>query len=1157
MTEREFAPLSKPTPTGTHRVSFAVAVRYRIERELGVGGMATVYLARDLKADRDVALKILWPEVAEAIGADLFVREMRLVAELQHPNILPIWDHGTAYASLFYAMPYVQGETLRATLARERQLEVPEAIRILTAVAAALQYAHERGIPHRDIKPESIILTGDQVLVADWGLALAVSQAGSTRMRELGMSLGMTHYLSPEQATGEHEVTGRSDIFALGCVAYEMLLGVPPFTGATPHAVAAQVITEHPTAPSLLRPSVPQHVDAAIRTAIAKLPSDRFATASDFAKALANPGYVASVTPAVVPVVRTTASHGVPAVTNEVAPADKAPPRPSPRPSVGLTGASIARASAAVLARASEALLARAEGRAGADARKSDPGALKASAARTSDPHVAAPPPVVEEPMAVVALPDVPTAPAPPPRLEPEEPPLLKFSARTMRPPRPATPTRSTTPARGAPPVTPPEPPKRPTPRASTPLDGLPLISLDDDEPTVPGMFVANTLDAPRAAPVEPPPPPVVEATSPTAPAFDAPSDSLPASDFRLPATPATPVTSVTSVTPMEAPLVRGSTPVRVTAYGNIYTLEIPSAKRPWWKSAAVLGVVAVVAIVGTAAVLLRREAPARERLVPLPLAFPDSLFVTQAELSSDGTRLAFSTETDNVYTRQLDQTSVHSVRQKATDPFWSPDGKSIGFTSTEGERRQLFVMPAAGGTPRSLADSAFHGAWGDDQFVYYVNAGGGLSRVAAGGGSKPQVLLPTNDSIGDIRRILVLPGSRTVVFSHYRGSGDVGAISAMDVASRKRTPLVRDADGLGIAEPRTLLFARAGALMAAAVTEDGTALASTPVMVHQSNSNGFVFFAQHAGNLVYQATPVNARGVPVLRARRGPERPLRGIPDSVLLTYPYVSPDGSVIAFTGTKFGSSDRDVWVYKMPAGPLTQIPGEGRERAGPFTKDGTRLLFSSDKSGRDALYLRRWDGTGPVELALETTGGDAKIASWMPDGRHFAFGLWRSRAEGGDIGMALAGRPDSTRMIVETPYHEWSPAVSPDGKWLAYRSNESGPVLVYLKSLESSKRSLVSRVSGYSPSWAQSGRELFFENDGGDTLYVARVALGASATVQGSGPMFPLLPGHGYAVMPGDSVFVTFTAAGRDEPVTPPMVVLNFGREVERRVRDAKR
>ena len=299
------------------------------------------------------------------------------------------------------------------------------------------------------------------------------------------------------------------------------------------------------------------------------------------------------------------------------------------------------------------------------------------------------------------------------------------------------------------------------------------------------------------------------------------------------------------------------------------------------------------------------------------------------------------------------------------------------------------------------------------------------------------------------------------------------------------------------------------------------------------------------------------ARGVPVLRARRGPERPLRGIPDSVLLSYPYVSPDGSVIAFTGTRFGSSDRDVWVYKMPAGPLTQLPAEGRERAGPFTKDGTKLLFSSDKSGRDALYLRRWDGTGPVELALESSGGDAKIASWLPDGRHFVFGLWRSRAEGGDLGMGLIGSPDSTHLLVETPYHEWSPAVSPSGQWLAYRSNESGNVLVYLRSLTSGKVSRVSRASGYSPVWAQSGRELFFENDGGDTLYVARLNLGAGVTVEGTGPMFPLLPGHGYAVMPGDSVFVTFTALGRDEPLPAPMVVVNFGPEVARLVAKGKR
>ena len=271
------------------RLVAALADRYRIERELGAGGMATVYLAQDLKHDRKVALKVLRPELAAVIGAERFLSEIKTTANLQHPHILPLFDSGEADSFLFYVMPYVEGETVRDRISREKQLPVADAVRITTEVAAALDYAHRHGVIHRDIKPENILLHDGSALVADFGIALAASKAGGTRMTETGMSLGTPHYMSPEQAMGDREISARSDVYALGCVAYEMLVGEPPFTGPTAQAIIARVMTEEPRTLTLQRKTIPPGVEAAVFTALEKLPADRFATAAEFATALANP----------------------------------------------------------------------------------------------------------------------------------------------------------------------------------------------------------------------------------------------------------------------------------------------------------------------------------------------------------------------------------------------------------------------------------------------------------------------------------------------------------------------------------------------------------------------------------------------------------------------------------------------------------------------------------------------------------------------------------------------------------------------------------------------------------------------------------------------------------------------------------------------------
>jgi len=278
--------------SATDRLNAALQDRYRVERELGAGGMATVYLAHDLKHERKVAIKVLKPELAAVLGADRFLQEIKTTASLQHPNILPLFDSGQADGFLYYVMPYVEGETLREKLNRETQLGIDEAVRIATEVAGALDYAHRHYVVHRDIKPENILLHDGRPMVADFGIALAVSAAAGGRMTETGLSLGTPHYMSPEQATAEKTVTNRSDIYSLGCVLYEMLAGEPPHTGSSAQAIILKIIADAPRPVTELRKSVPLNVAAALRKALEKLPADRFQTAERFAAALEDPSFL-------------------------------------------------------------------------------------------------------------------------------------------------------------------------------------------------------------------------------------------------------------------------------------------------------------------------------------------------------------------------------------------------------------------------------------------------------------------------------------------------------------------------------------------------------------------------------------------------------------------------------------------------------------------------------------------------------------------------------------------------------------------------------------------------------------------------------------------------------------------------------------------------
>ena len=274
-------------PTLGERLASSLADRYAIERQVGEGGMATVFLARDIRHERQVAIKVLREDVAQRMGAERFLREIRTTATLNHPHIVPLHDSGEAEGILYYVMPFVEGESLRDRLDREGQLPVADAVRIASDIASAIDYAHRHGFVHRDVKPANILLHENRALVADFGIARVLeASGGDPRLTESGMSVGTPQYMSPEQAMGEKHVTGRTDIFALGSMLYEMLAGEPPFRGETTQTIVAKMMTTSPVPIRDLRPAVPTHVAAAIDGALHKVAADRFATAAEFAEAL-------------------------------------------------------------------------------------------------------------------------------------------------------------------------------------------------------------------------------------------------------------------------------------------------------------------------------------------------------------------------------------------------------------------------------------------------------------------------------------------------------------------------------------------------------------------------------------------------------------------------------------------------------------------------------------------------------------------------------------------------------------------------------------------------------------------------------------------------------------------------------------------------------
>jgi eukaryotic-like serine/threonine-protein kinase len=274
------------------RLNAALEGRYTVLEEIGRGGMAVVFLAEDLKHRRKVVLKVLRSELAAILGAERFLKEIEVTANLQHPNILPLYDSGEADGFLYYVMPVVEGESLRERLDREHQLPVEDVVEIARSVAVALDYAHRHGVVHRDVKPSNILLHEGQALVADFGIALAMRKAGGdARLTETGLSVGTPHYMSPEQAAGDRELDARSDVYSLGATTYEMLVGEPPHVAKTPQAVVAKILMDTPAPIRRARDLVPENVEAAVAKALARSPADRFSSGAEFAAALTNPAF--------------------------------------------------------------------------------------------------------------------------------------------------------------------------------------------------------------------------------------------------------------------------------------------------------------------------------------------------------------------------------------------------------------------------------------------------------------------------------------------------------------------------------------------------------------------------------------------------------------------------------------------------------------------------------------------------------------------------------------------------------------------------------------------------------------------------------------------------------------------------------------------------
>ncbi len=899
----------------TEELRTALIDRYVIESELGEGGMATVYLAHDTKHNRKVALKVLKPELAAMIGAERFLKEIEVTANLQHPNILPLHDSGEASGFLYYVMPYVEGETLRTKLEREKQFSIDDAVELTRAIAGALDYAHRQGVIHRDIKPENILLLEGQPEVADFGIALAVSQAGGTRLTETGLSIGTPQYMSPEQAMGDRELDARSDVYSLGAMLYEMLTGDPPYMGSTAQAIVAKVITEHAPPVTATRDTVPPNVASAVDKALAKLPADRFSSAAQFAEALGNPDFI----------VMTSAATAA----SPVAP----------------SGAG---------------------------------GRWKIAA--------------------------------------------LALGATTVV------------------------------------LAALTVIDRLRPKPT--------------------------------------------------------------------APVIRS-----LTTFAEGQELLDGGAVR-------------------------------------LALS-PDGQTVAYVGSNESGGQLLVRRR------HQLEATPLQGT-DGATNPFFSPDGRHLGY-HTANPAFALATVPVAGGPPLVLADSGVlggYGSWSEDGWIY-TDTNSGIGRIRAGGGPL-ELVVPLDTSINETGHANPepLPGGRGLLYRSRSGSvGPVGyVIMVLDFQTGERRQLMPGLQARYLPTGHLAVLRYDGVVTAVPFDLDDLSLAGDPV----SFFGGVRIKAFGAADLAFSLngsvayvpggnTTAGNSGQPLwLERRDGSIEPVDA--DWTITRAPFaggglaISPDGLFLAVSQTDVTT---DVWVKRLPTGPLSRLTFEGESNIRPVWAPGGRdLLYASNRNGRFALWQKRADGSGSAELLVEDEL-DVIDGLWSPDGTWLVYSTLELAQFDQDIYGIRPGVDSVPRPLVVTGFQESGPTISPNGRWLAYRSNESGRNEVYVRPFPDTDdgRWQVSRTGGSEPLWSHSGRELFYIDGTGSLVAVTVVVDPSFSTGQettlfdGSNPRWGDFNYRYYDVTADDQRFVMVRTAGLDGGLFETRVVIidNWFEELREKMR----
>ncbi|HEY8853319.1 MAG TPA: protein kinase [Gemmatimonadaceae bacterium] len=800
---------------------------YTIERELGSGGMATVYLAHDKKHDRKVAIKILHAELAAVLGAERFLQEIRVTANLQHPHILGLIDSGiVAEGELqgrpYYVMPFIRGESLRERLNKEQQLPVSDAVRIATEVASALDYAHREGVVHRDIKPENILLHDGSAIVADFGIALAVTQAGGARMTQTGLSLGTPSYMSPEQAMGERAITARSDIYSLGAVTYEMLSGEPPFTGPTVQAVVARVMTEEPRPLTTVRRNAPPHVAAAVSHALEKVPADRFASAHEFAEALNNPSFTLSS-------------------------------------------------------------------------------------------------------------------------------------------------------AAGA------------------------VVGRD-----------------------------------------------------------------------------RSSRRLRRLLYGVTALAILTTATTLWgW---------------------MRPAAP--KQVVRYSLVFDSAEAMAQSKsglaLSPDGSRLAYiGGPGAQLLIRPRNQLRAIAMpgTEGAMTPFFSPDGQHVGFVTG----RNLQVVSLNGGPPITVTDSLVGVAgasWGRDGFIYadghgYVS----LVRVEAKSGAVPKWFTVLDTARGEFDHTWpdVLPNGKGVLFTvTFNGkNAAIGktshSIAVAEIPSGKHRVIVDDAMYARYATSGHLLYVTTNkTLMVVPFDQNSMKITGEPTALIEGmrlGSFGADLAVSATGTLMYATGAGEGKQELVWVTRDGKAQSVDSDWQG-LFGSPALSPDGKRLAVGQTN------DIWIKQLDRGPSIKLTLDGKENVDPtWTPDGRSVTFSSNAAGSIDLWTKRADGSAQAVLQFHEKR-EFYNARWSPGGKWLIFRTYRFAADSGDILGIRPGIDTAPVPLVATKFTEVSPAFSPDGRWLAYTSNESGQYEIYVVPFPNTGAAkwAVSTREGTEPRWSHSGSELFYRDLG---------------------------------------------------------------------------